>query len=70
VISYQLSVSSIIELSIYNLLGQKVTTLVSKKQLPGHYKTEWNASGFASGIYIYRLQTGNHSMMKKCLLIK
>jgi hypothetical protein len=38
------------------LLGQKVTTLVSKQQPVGYYSIDWNASDFASGIYYYRLE--------------
>ncbi len=48
VISYQISVISDVELSIYNLLGQKITTLVSERQTAGVYKVEWNASEFPS----------------------
>ena len=54
-IGYQLPYASDVELSIYNLLGQKVTTLVSKRQSVGYYQVDWNASSFASGIYYYRL---------------
>jgi hypothetical protein len=42
-------------LSIYNILGEKVTNLVAKRQKAGYYGIEWDESGFASGIYIYRL---------------
>ncbi|MCP4414150.1 MAG: T9SS type A sorting domain-containing protein, partial [Gammaproteobacteria bacterium] len=48
-ISYQLPQTSDVDLSIYNLLGQKVATLVSKKQPAGSHKVEWDATGFASG---------------------
>ncbi len=56
-ISYQLPITSSVDLSIYNTLGQKVATLVSKKQLAGSHKVEWDATGFASGVYFCRLQT-------------
>jgi hypothetical protein len=70
-ISYQIPVSSEIDLSIYNIFGQKVVTLVNKTQLKGTYKVEWDASGFASGIYIYRLKT-NEGIIKsrKLVLLK
>ena len=57
IIEYQLHKTSQVDLSIYNLLGQKVATLVSKKQPAGNYKIEWDASAFSSGIYFYRLET-------------
>ena len=44
-----------IDLSIYNLIGQKVVTLVNKKQSAGNYQIEWDAADFTSGIYILRL---------------
>ena len=59
-----------VELSVYNLLGQKVVTLVSEKQKAGHHQVEWNASGFASGIYYYYLKAGEFKDVKKMLLIK
>ncbi len=70
-ISYQLPKSSQVDLSIYTLLGQKLATLVNKKQQAGTYKIEWNATGFASGIYIYKISTDQvFSNSKKLLLIK
>ncbi len=70
-IEYQLSQISKVDLNIYNLLGQKVATLVSNKQQAGSYKVEWVASGFASGVYIYKISTDQgFSNSKKLLLIK
>ncbi len=60
-----------VDLSIYNILGQKVTTLVNKKQPAGRYKVEWDASGFASGIYLYKLTSiDGYSITKKLVLLK
>lgn len=71
VISYQLPTLIKVELSIYNILGQKVHNLVSKKQPAGTYKVEWDAAGFASGIYFYKLSTTNgYSKTKKLVLLK
>ena len=70
-INYQLPISSKVELSIYNLLGQKVVTLVDKKQSAGSYQVQWNATGFAGGVYFYRLRTDNGFVQtKKLLLLK
>lgn len=46
-----------IDLSIYNILGQKVVTLVSKKQPAGTYQVRWDASEFTAGVYFYKMQT-------------
>ena len=71
VIGYQLAVSSSVELSIYNILGQKVATLVNKKQAAGSYKVEWDASDFSSGIYMYRIITDQGFVhTKKLVLLK
>jgi len=71
VISYQLPVICNVELSIYNIPGQKVKKLVSKKQAAGTYKVEWDASGFASGIYLYQLKTDKGFIQtKKLVLLK
>ncbi|MBA7548545.1 hypothetical protein ES705_41006 [subsurface metagenome] len=70
VISYQLAVISDVELSIYSLLGQKVATLVSQKQTTGIYQVEWDARGFASGVYYYRINTGEFVDTKKLVLLR
>ncbi len=46
-----------VDLSIYNVLGQWVATLISEKQTTGSYSVQWDASGFASGVYFYKLTT-------------
>lgn len=70
-IEYQLSKPCFVELTIYNSLGQKVATLVSKKQPAGNYKVVWNASSFSNGVYIFELKTeeGIH-IIKKLILLK
>jgi len=69
-IGYQLSTVSEVELSIYNLLGQKVSTLVSKKQPAGRYEVEWDATGFASGVYYYRIEAGEFQQVRKMVYLK
>jgi hypothetical protein len=59
-----------VELSIYNVLGQKVCTLISEKKKAGYYKIEWDASGLASGIYYYRLQAEGFVETRKLVLLK
>lgn len=71
VICYQLAVHSKVELSIYNMLGKKITTLVSKGQSTGWHSATFDASGLASGIYYYKLQTAEGLVkIKKMTLIK
>ncbi len=69
-INYQLPITSYIELSVYNLLGQKVVNLVDEKQGPGKYHVQWDASGLASGLYYYIYNAGKFQQIKKMILIK
>ena len=71
IIEYQLSKPSYVELSIYNVLGQKLKILVSQKQSEGHYSVAWNASEFPSGVYYYRLNTDRgFAQTKKMIVLK
>jgi len=70
IINYELPITSDVELNIYNLLGQRVTTLVSERQNAGYYQVHWDATGFASGVYIYHLHTGQFQDMKKMVLLR
>jgi len=62
--------SPIVTLSVYDMLGQKIKTLVSERKTPGNYTVEFDSFGLPSGIYIYRLSVGNYSKSKKMILIK
>jgi len=64
-INYQLPMINDVELSIYNLLGQKVATLVDERQQAGYHQVEWDASGFSSGIYYYRIEVGGSGSLAK-----
>ncbi len=57
-------------LKVYNMLGQEVAILVNKKQSPGNYEVKFNASKLTSGIYIYKLVSGQFVASKKLLLLK
>ena len=56
--------------SIYNILGQKVATLINELQKAGYHQVEWEAQGFASGIYYYRFRSGEFLDVKKMVLVK
>jgi hypothetical protein len=59
-----------IVLKIYDILGNEVTTLVNEQKEPGYYEVDFNASGFASGVYIYRLIANNYVSVKKMMVLK
>ncbi len=57
-------------LEVYDILGNKVATLVDQNQVPGFYSVDFNASKFSSGVYFYKLTYGEYSITKKMALIK
>lgn len=73
-IQYDIPVDGKVTLDIYNVLGQKVASLINELQTAGAYKVEWNASNLPSGMYIYSITvegTGkNFKQTKKMMLTK
>ncbi|MCC7092900.1 MAG: T9SS type A sorting domain-containing protein [Ignavibacteriaceae bacterium] len=69
-IKYSLSEDGFVKLSVYNLLGEEVTTLVNTEQKSGRYEVNFDASKLASGVYMYRLESNNFLSIKKMILIK
>jgi len=65
VVSYQLTV-----LKIYDLLGREVATLVNEELSPGSYEVTWDATGFPSGVYFYRLSAGELMETKRLILLR
>jgi len=59
-----------VTLNIYDILGSEIATLVNKQQKSGFYEVEWNATDQPSGIYFYKLVTGNYIGIKKMILLK
>lgn len=59
-----------VNLSVYNLLGQKLATLIDKKQPAGTYTLQWQAADFSSGVYFYKLTSADYSVVKKMVLMK
>jgi hypothetical protein len=69
-ISYSVQEAGAVNISVYNLMGQKVATLVDEMKAAGQYNVRWNAAGAASGMYYYRLEAGGQSITRKMTLIK
>ncbi len=68
--NFSIPVSGNTTLAIYNVLGQKVATLVNEELSAGSYKYQFDASNLTSGIYFYKLQSNDYSQVKKMMLIK
>jgi len=69
-IQYSLKESGKVDMAVYNMLGQKVLTLVSEYQNSGSHLVKFNASQLASGVYIYRINANSFTASKKLLLLK
>jgi hypothetical protein len=69
-IDYQLPVDCKVKLVIYNLLGQKVETLIDGYLEAGRYSVTWDASAAASGIYFYKLSAGGKVFTRRMTLLK
>ncbi|RPI73148.1 MAG: T9SS C-terminal target domain-containing protein, partial [Ignavibacteriales bacterium] len=67
---FQIPSKGNVSLKIFDILGNEVATIIDEKLSAGIYKYEWNASGLASGIYIYKLQSGDFVDTKKIILLK
>ncbi len=60
----------VVSLKIFNALGSEITTLVNQQLQPGTYSVEWDASNYPSGLYFYKLTSGNFTETKRMILIK
>jgi hypothetical protein len=69
-IDYELHKSGAVNLSVFDILGRQVTTIVNKYQNKGEYRINFDGRGLASGIYLYSLKLGSYSITKKCVLLK
>ena len=70
VINYSVANSGKVSLIVYNILGQKVAELVNEIKTAGSYNVTWNAASAASGVYYYRLEAGEQTLIRKMMLIK
>jgi hypothetical protein len=69
-IKYEVGSRQFVTLKVYDVLGNKVATLVNEEKSAGIYTLEFNADRFSSGVYFYKLQAGNYLQVRKMLLLK
>ncbi len=69
-IKYSIPIKTNVKLSIYNSIGELVTTLANEEKAAGNYSVSWNAQNISSGIYYYRIDAGDYRMTKKMILLK
>ncbi|MBI5472722.1 MAG: T9SS type A sorting domain-containing protein, partial [Ignavibacteriae bacterium] len=69
-IPYSVRGLGFVSLKVYDLLGREVATLVNEVKAPGTYSVQWDGKGYASGVYLYKLQTDNLVATRKLLLLR
>ncbi|QQS38358.1 MAG: T9SS type A sorting domain-containing protein [Ignavibacteriales bacterium] len=67
-IKYELPVSGLVTLKVYDILGNVVETLVNQEQTAGEYEVEFKSEGLASGIYFYQISSREFTRTKKMIL--
>ncbi len=70
IITYQVPVSSVVTLKVYDMLGKEIRTLVNERKSAGFYSAVFVASNLPSGVYFYRMQAGKYSETKKLTVLK
>ena len=69
-LSFAIPVNSEVSLSIYNLQGREVTTLIDANMDAGYHSVVWNANSDASGVYFVKMLAGNYISTQKLMLVK
>jgi len=68
-ISYRLEKAAAVSLSVYNLAGKLVKTLVDQPELAGRHIIKWNAENVKPGVYFFRIQSGTDCVTRKCIVL-
>jgi hypothetical protein len=69
-ITYTVPEEMRVRLDVYDILGRRVATLVDQSQNAGRYQVQFDMTRYASGVYLYRIVTGESTLVKKMTLIK
>jgi flagellar hook assembly protein FlgD len=69
-IKFQLPKSEFVTVTIFDMLGKKVATLVNEQKEAGYYDIKFDGTNYASGMYFYKIEAGNFTDTKKMILIK
>ncbi len=69
-IRYSVAAAGFVTLTVYDLLGSEVKTLVKEEKPAGAYEVKFNGSNLTSGVYLYRLSAGTYSVVRKFVLLK
>jgi hypothetical protein len=70
IINFELPITNDVELSIYNVIGQKITTLLRELKQAGTHQVKWDATGYASGVYYYKIEAGEFVDVRRMVLLR
>jgi len=70
VIQFDLPKAGLVNLSVFDVLGRELRTLVNEQKQAGSYRVNFSAKGLSSGVYFYRIQSGSYVSVKKMILMK
>jgi len=70
IIRYDIPTSSFVRISVYDILGEEIRSLVSEEKNPGTYEVTFDAKNLPSGIYFYTIRAGEFSQSRKMILMK
>ncbi len=70
VIRFEIPFTERVMVTVYDILGRRVETLMDSKLSPGYYEVQFNGNRYASGVYFYRISAGTFSQVKKMVLLK
>ena len=69
-VEFRIANYGIVSLKVYDILGREVATLMDEMKGPGTYRLQWDSRNLPSGVYLYRLRTGDFQAVKKMVLLK
>lgn len=69
-IEFSITMPSNVKLAVYDMTGREINVLVNQNLNAGVYKADWDAAGYSSGVYFYRITAGNYTEVKKMMLVK
>jgi hypothetical protein len=69
-IAYEIPAFSHVTMKVYDMLGREVATLVNEEKPAGRYTVQFNASGLASGVYLYEMEAGSFVQIRKLVVLR
>lgn len=69
-IKFAVPKASFTKLNVYDILGREVVTLVNEELKPGTYEADWDGSDYSSGVYLYKIISGDYTETRKMILMK